>query len=647
MMKDNKSMKDKIMVKDKKMVKIKNKKIKEEKENPPLHKDYPLRSNLRFIFGTMFREEKALRYLIPVGIVVAPVMSYLWSFISRSIIELITLDRDWKSLLPLMLTFTVIILTATATNTYYMSSTWYRYIGVRMHLMTKLNRKAMTVNFEHLENPDVMDAFRKAQNSSGGNQQGVEGMMHTGVECMTKLAVALVGFVIMGTLHPLILLLLCATAASSFVMHDRMNAYTKKTIWDVLAPWWRKNYYMNHISTEFKAAKDIRMFHLMDWLLAKCRELNEYRYDMQKKNETCWFYVGIFDNLMWALSQIGIYAFIINAVVKGEVSIANAFLYVITAQTFYDSISSVLRNISGLRQRNREVSDFRSFLDFEGGITEDSGLPVPECDKYEFVFEKVSFRYPKSEKYALRELDLKLKQGERLAVVGLNGAGKTTFIKLLLRLYDPTGGRILLNGVDIRIYQRRSYYQIFAPLFQEVELFAFPLAENISMDTPANTDAARAEECLIMAGFGNKLKELTKGIQTEVLKVIDEEGLDFSGGERQKLALARALYKDAPVVVLDEPTAALDALAEYELYQNFDKMIGDKSAIYISHRLSSTRFCDHIAMFLDGEMVEYGHHEELLRKNGHYAEMFELQAQYYVEEGEADESEDKVNGIGA
>lgn len=616
-----------------KKIKTNDKDNKNKTDKNPLHKDYTLRSNMKFIFGTMFREEKALRYLIPLGIFVAPIMSYLWNFISRSIIKLITNEQDWQALLPLILTFAIIILLATILNTYYWSSTWFRYIGVRMHLMTKLNRKAMTVNFEHLEDPDVMDAFQKAQNSSGGNQQGVEGMMHTGVESMSKMAVALVGFVIMGTLHPLILLLLCMTAACSFVVNDRVNVYTKKTVWDVLAPWWRKNNYMNYISTEFKAAKDIRMFNLRDWLLAKSRELNKYRYIMQKKNERNWFIVGVFENMMWALSQVGIYAFIIHSVVKGTVSIANAFLYVTTAETFYGSISSVLKNITGLRQRNREVSDFRSFLDFEGGDLEDDGLPVPESNSYEFVFENVSFSYPKAEKYALKDLNLTLEQGERLAVVGLNGAGKSTFIKLLLRLYEPTSGRILLNGVDIQTYQKRSYYHLLAPLFQEVELFAFPLAENISMDTPVNTDVARAEECLHMAGFGDKLKELPKGVHTEVLKVIDEEGLDFSGGERQKLALARALYKDAPIVVLDEPTAALDALAEYELYQNFDRMIGEKSAIYISHRLSSTRFCDHIAMFMEGQMVEYGSHEELLKKKGPYANMFELQAQYYVEDG--------------
>ncbi|MBP3579364.1 MAG: ABC transporter ATP-binding protein, partial [Lachnospiraceae bacterium] len=180
------------------------------------------------------------------------------------------------------------------------------------------------------------------------------------------------------------------------------------------------------------------------------------------------------------------------------------------------------------------------------------------------------------------------------------------------------------------------YYKLFAPVFQNVELFAFPMAENVSMQSPENTDKVLARTCVDMAGMKEKVDGLEHGIDTELLKVVHEDGVDLSGGEKQKLALARALYKNAPVIVLDEPTAALDSLAEYELYQNFDKMIQEKSAVYISHRLSSTRFCDVIAMFVAGEMVEYGTHEELLAKGGAYAEIFEVQAQYY-ESGEEEE----------
>lgn len=614
----------------------KKKKEEEEKKNP-IHKDYSLSSNLKFIFGTMFREEKIMIFLIPLGMITAPVMSFLWTFMSKYVIELITAGRPVKVLLPVMILFTVIQIVASLLNTGYWSSNWYRYIAVRMTLMTKLNRKVMNVNFEHLENPDFMDAVEKAQNSSGGNEQGVEGMMRTGSDCLTRLSVVIVGVIIMGTLHPLLILLMCVTAFLSFLSNDRMNAHNKKTVWDVLAPWWRKNRYMNNISTDFKAAKDIRIFHLNDWLGEKLHSLNRYRVKMQIKNEKCWFFINLLDNILWAISQIGIYALITYEVVENQLSVANAFLYVSTAGNFYESMNTVLKNISALRQRNREVNDFRSVLDFAGGTLDDQPEMAPVTERYEFEFENVSFRYPKAEKYALKNLSLKIAPGERLAVVGLNGAGKTTFIKLLLRLYEPTEGRILLNGVDISTYNKRSYYHLFAPLFQEVELFAFPLQENISMQTPEETDGERVEECLKMAGFEESLKKLPDGRMTEVLKVIDDKGVDFSGGEKQKLALARALYKDAPIVVLDEPTAALDALAEYELYQNFNSMIGNKSAIYISHRLSSTRFCEHVAMFKDGEMIEYGTHEGLLAEKGEYAEMFTLQAQYYVEEGGAEQ----------
>ena len=258
-------------------------------------------------------------------------------------------------------------------------------------------------------------------------------------------------------------------------------------------------------------------------------------------------------------------------------------------------------------------------------------LPVPEMDKYEFVFENVSFKYPGAEKYVLKNLNLTLKAGESLAVVGLNGAGKTTFIKLLLRLYVPTEGRILLNGVDVQVYERDSYFGIFSPLFQDVSLFAFPLAENVSMKTPEETDREKAEQKLVDAGMKEKLDSLKDGIETQVLKIVYDDGVDFSGGEKQKLALARALYKDSPVVVLDEPTAALDALEEGKLYNDFNRLIAGKTSVFISHRLSSTQFCNNVAMFKDGQMVEYGDHKTLLSKNGEYANMWKIQSQYYVD----------------
>lgn len=514
---------------------------KEEEKKNPVTREYSLWSNIRFIFGNMFHYQKALIWLVPMPILIHPVTAYLWTFVSKFVIELITEGGTWQELVPLISGFFVIMMVALCLNTFYWSNTWYRYISVRMSLMIRLNRKVMSVPFEHLENSDVMDAFQKAQNAAGGNMDGVEGMMRSGTSFINNLAVVIVGILIMGTLNPWIILLILVTGFLSFVGYDWANAYSKKTVWDVLSGWWRKNNYMNHITTDFTAAKDIRMFSLSNWLMEKRKELDEYRYQMQIKNEKIWLVSALIGNISWAGSQLGVYGFIIYAVVKGQISVADAFLYVSTAGTFYEHITSVLRNYAELRQKSRQVCDFRSFLDFEEEEQAGSLKPVPNCKHYEFVFENVSFKYPKAEKYALKNLNLKLEAGERLAVVGLNGAGKSTFIKLLLRLYEPTEGRILLNGTDVREYDINSYYNLFAPVFQEVYQFAFPLAENISMNTPENTDEAKATECLEKAGLTEKIRELPKGIHTQMLKIIEDDGVDFSGGEKQKLAFGACL----------------------------------------------------------------------------------------------------------
>lgn len=228
-------------------------------------------------------------------------------------------------------------------------------------------------------------------------------------------------------------------------------------------------------------------------------------------------------------------------------------------------------------------------------------------------------------------MNIKFRVGSRLAVVGMNGSGKTTFIKLLCRLYDPMEGEILLNGIDIRKYRYDEYMDIFSVVFQDFKLFALPLGQNVA--TGSTYDEKRVTDCLIKAGFGERLKTLEKGLDTYLYKQLDKDGVEMSGGEEQKIAIARALYKDAPFIVLDEPTAALDPVAEAEIYEKFNDIAGDKTAIYISHRLSSCKFCDEIAVFDGGRMIQFGTHEELLAdEGGKYHELWYAQAQYYAEQ---------------
>lgn len=612
-----------------------------EKDKNPYHREYGLFSNLRYIFGNMFRHEKMFYFLIPLGMLCAPVMQYLWTFISKFVIDMITGERTWQDLIWLMIGATIVQIVSTMLNTYYHSEQWWRYIATRFAMITEKNRKAMSVDFQYLEDPDVMDCFQKASNAHGGNIEGIEGMMRAGVEFLRNLSVIIVGIFILGTMNWGVAAFLALLAIFNFLFRNYTNAKCKKKIWDPLVTWWRKRYYMQEVTTDFAAAKDIRMFGIRQFLLEKYETLNEERYEAQKKNSRFWFFASMFGNVTWLVAQAALYTWLIYSVVHGNMTIGNFSMYLASALSFFTYVLSMLDGVSGLLQRSREVDDYRSFMDFDKGEKAESEerakKPVPKFEQYEFVFENVSFRYPKAEKYALKNLNMTVKAGERLAVVGLNGAGKSTFIKLLLRLYEPTEGRILLNGTDIREYDKEDYYRVFGPVFQDVNLFAFPLAENVSMKSPKETDKEKAGMCLQDAGMGKKLEELPQGVSTEILKVIYDDGVDLSGGEKQKLALARALYKNAPVVVLDEPTAALDALAEAKLYQDFDKLIGNKTAVYISHRLSSTQFCRHVAMFKDGEMIEYGTHESLLAKEGAYAEMFHIQARYYLEHPDGEE----------
>ncbi len=607
------------------------KKKKEKDVENSLHYEFGLWSNEKFILHNIYQYNKHIFAFMAIGFVCEPIMKYLWSFISKFVIDLITQEGNWKQLLWMMGTFVVMQILSTMLNTYYSNDIFWRYIYVRFCMMRENNMKVMTMTYQSLEDAQVMDCYQKSRNATNNNNQGVEGMMHQIEYGIKSLSVVIVGLCILSSMNMYLVLMMIGLGVINFLIYNHSSIEAKKHVWDPLSTWWRKNYYMGNLTNDFGAAKDIRMFNLSHWLVRRFQKVNEERYEKQKKNEQIWYVASASSGILWAITQVGVYAFLIYSVVQGDVSIGNFSLYLASTGTFFDHISNLLRVLSDLLARSREVDDFRSFHKVHSEEAPDEGRDVPEFQDYEFTFHNVSFQYPKSESYALQYLSLTVKASERLAVVGLNGAGKSTMIKLLLRLYEPTEGEICLNGINIKEFNRQSYFRIFAPVFQEVELYAVPLGENVSMTTKEKTDKMKALQCLEAAGLSEKLGELEHGVDTEVLKVIVDEGIDLSGGEKQKLALARALYKNAPVVVLDEPTAALDALAECKLYHDFDELIGGKTAIYISHRLSSTQFCNNVAMFENGEMVEYGTHEELLAQNGAYAKMFHIQAQYYIE----------------
>ncbi|MCR5824573.1 MAG: ABC transporter ATP-binding protein/permease [Lachnospiraceae bacterium] len=598
----------------------------------PLHREYGLWSNLRFVTGAMFRYEPKLKFIIVINVISCTVVTYLWSFISKFVIDAITQESTTMKLFAVIAVLFAVQVISTVLQTYAGSENWYRYINTRFNLIVGKNRKFMTQRYKNLEDKDAMDCYQKAGNSVGGNREGVEGMMRQLESTLIAVAAVIVGLCIIGTLSIPVVAGMTLIAVLNFVAKNHTNRTCKRKIWDPLATWFRKDNYMNRTFTDFSSAKDIRMYDLKDFFLNKYRELGKERLAAQKENELRWWICEQIGNLLWLAAETGLYVWLIYSVLNKDLSIGNFTLYLGSAATFFSYMLRLLDKANELLQCSRQVDDFRSFMDIDSGLSND-GAHVPAFENYEFTFEDVWFKYPGAEKYAIKNLNLTVKAGQKLAVVGLNGAGKSTFIKLLLRLYEPTKGRILLNGTDIAGYDIKEYYNLFSPVFQDICLFAFPLYMNVSMKEKAVSDRTRAEKCLEEAGMKQKVAELKNGIDTEVLKVLDDEGVDFSGGERQKIAFARALYKNAPVIVLDEPTAALDALAEARLYREFDRLTSGRTAIYISHRLSSTQFCNNVAMFKDAELVEYGTHESLLKAGGAYSEMFRVQAQYYTDKG--------------
>ncbi len=612
-------------------------KAKKPKQEDELHHEYGVLSNCKYILKAFLRYRKSMIWLLLLGGVAGASMSYIWTFIGKLVMDIIERQstaesKDIMPLVYLVIGTTAAELVMMILNAYARKKLEIGRIYVRLCIAKERIAKVLGMEYETLETPDMLDRLQKAKRATDGNAAGLGGFMLDMHTMMIQFTCIITAVSIISTLNPWIVAVILVLSLIQFEYFDYIRIKDKEIMWDAMAGNWRKLGYMSTVSTDFSYAKDVRLYGMRKWLGAKQKEVNADELRRWQQSRQYWIYNTIFSSVLTLVQTAVIFGWLIYDMLVNGLSIGNFVLYSGSAVTFSSNVQIFLQSLGGMRERSSRLDDFRSFMDIPDPDEGKKTIPVPKADKYVFKFENVSFKYKGQDKYALKNLNLTLEAGQRLAVVGLNGAGKTTFIKLLLRLYDVTEGRILCNGIDIREFDRAEYYKLFAPAFQEAEVFAFKLSENVSMRTADETDKELAEKYLRDAGMGEKLDGLPKGMDTELLKVLYNDGVDLSGGEKQKLALARALYKNAPIVVLDEPTAALDALAEYRLYQSFDKMIGDRTSVYISHRLSSTRFCDNIAMFAAGEMVEYGTHEELLDKNGAYAEMFRVQAQYYVED---------------
>ena len=388
-----------------------------------------------------------------------------------------------------------------------------------------------------------------------------------------------------------------------------------------------------NLISDYPLGKDIRIFKMQDVIEKNGVQARDEVERVQKQaiRDSLKAYVG--GILSQNIFIFAAYLFVGMKAVYGMISVGEVAMYSGAIIVLQEEISTLFGIWIELKTHNTYLRSYTELMETSNEKYEGT-LPVEKRldHEYELEFRNVSFHYPNSDRLILKNISFRLKTGKKLAIVGANGAGKTTFIKLLCRLYDPTEGQILLNGIDIRKYDYDEYIRLFSIVFQDYKIFSFSVAENVAAGP--TYDKERVAECLKEAGIYDRVSQMKHGIESRLLKDQqdgDEEGIEISGGEKQKIALARALYRDAPLVILDEPTSALDPLAEQDIYQRFNEMVSDKTAIFISHRMSSCRFCDEVVVFDEGEIVETGEHEELVANtDGIYHKMWEAQAQYYM-----------------
>lgn len=399
---------------------------------------------------------------------------------------------------------------------------------------------------------------------------------------------------------------------------------------ETLIPVKREMYwYVFHCLEKEAYGKSIRLFHQQPLLEKHLKNLfsadRSCSIRKGKLNEKMQQITGFLQEGLLSI----IYLYLGIMAIKGLLSVGNVVLYAGSISIFAGYFSEWVYVLAELNTNTAYVKAYFDFLDIPNKKYEGS-LPVEkrDDDQFELEFCNVSFKYPGTAEYVLKNFSIHFRIGERLAVVGRNGSGKTTFIKLLCRLYDPTEGKILLNGIDIKKYDYREYLNLFSVVFQDFKILSMPLGENVAAASDYNRE--KAAKALIKAGMGDILLKLEKGLDTVLFTDFDAEGVDISGGEAQKIAIARALYHDSPFIILDEPTAALDPLAEYEVYSNFDELVGTKTAVYISHRLSSCQFCNDIIVIDHGKLIQRGSHKELVKeKDKLYYQLWNTQAQYY------------------
>lgn len=591
-------------------------------------KKYSLFSNFRFEYGILWRQKKDLFFASLAEIllsVITPVFaSWVTAYVVQLVIDKTPAGRLFFTIFAAFIGYGAIA----AVKSYLQKREYTGFIEVRLsNYMYPVYKKIVDLRLDALEAPNMRVNIEKSLMANGTNHWGNEGFYHNMTTFLTRVLGLATFISIIGAIHPMVLLLLLITAIVSSFASYGVNSYYEKHYNDEA----KENMtmkYIDRLTDQVSGGKDIRVFALTDWIIDKYQTAIRNVRRLNFKGETIRFGRDTLDNVFAFLRNLICYTYLIF-LLRGGMPIAEFVFFIGMIGGFATWLEHLARTYIDLLRDSHMISDYRCFLDIENGYGTGDREKISEKENLDIVFDHVTFQYPGAENAVIKDVSFHIKQGEKIALVGVNGAGKSTIVKLMSGLYLPNEGRVLVNGIDTKKLDLQSYYAKEAAVFQDAFATAYSIAENIALSEEYEEE--KIWDALKKAGLHTKVKSLHKGIDTCLGTDIEEDGVQLSGGEMQKLLLARALYKNPKIVILDEPTAALDALAEADVYQTYEENLKGASSLYISHRLASTKFCDRILLLNNGVIEEAGTHEELMALHGTYTKMFQVQSQYYKE----------------
>ena len=605
------------------------KRKKKEEEKPK----YSIPQCVGYLFAKAWQHQRRVLVYLLIASALVIASSIVGFYMSPTILGSIERGDTFGRLLGTVLFFVIATALLDALTTYV--GVWgggikqCPMITLRSYILRDLQRKLGTTSYPHVLDPKVQKLYERASNCCNGNNAAAEGTWGT-LQTLISQAAMFVFFLLMLTnIHPAVLIVTIAASCINFVFNSWLNKYNYRHR-DELSRLDRRLWYTKGLAKDLSIAKDIRLYGLRSWINRITDRVYGARMAYAAKEHRFYLWGMLVSAILEILRGGLAYLILLKMCVDQDLSAATFLLYFSAIGSFNGQFSGILNTVLDLRNKCLDLSSLLEYINIDEPFKFEAGAPVPEDFTYEITLEHVSYTYPNSEKKIIDNISLTIKRGEKVAIVGLNGAGKTTLVKLICGLIDPDEGRILLGGRDIREFDREKYYALFSAVFQTFNLLDITVAETVAQ-TAEHIDMERVRECVELAGLTKTVSELPNGLETHLGRSVYLDGVMLSGGQTQRLMLARALYKNGAILMLDEPTAALDPLAESDMYHRYNDMTQGKTSVFISHRLASTRFCDRVLYLADGRIAEEGTHDQLIERGGEYAHLFEVQSRYYRE----------------